>query len=257
MILHFSFFIKKMLYKNDFGMPWQCLQRVMGDLLRQTEQQHLRQLSRENDSPEENLIAWGQRFLPDYFKQKPSRMHVWLAQQLDNKFVKRGVKLNVLAPRGSAKSTLGTLAYPLREALEKREPYIWIISDTMSQAHTHLDNIKVELTENSELANAYPEAFGKGNVWRSSGIVLRNGVAIEAYGTGQRLRGRRRREHRPSLIICDDLQNDDHITSMTSRDHSRSWFHGTLMKAGNAKTNVVNLATALHIEAIGLDIRKK
>ena len=246
-----------MLYKNDFGLPWQCLQRVMGDLLRQTEQQHLRRLARESNSPAENLIAWGQRFLPGHFKQKPSRMHVWLAQQLDNKFVKRGVKLNVLAPRGSAKSTLGTLAYPLREALEKREPYIWIISDTMSQAHTHLDNIKIELTENSELANAYPDTFGKGNVWRSSGIVLRNGVAIEAYGTGQRLRGRRRREHRPSLIICDDLQNDDHITSMASRDHSRSWFHGTLMKAGNAKTNVVNLATALHVEAIGLELTRQ
>ena len=246
-----------MLYKNDFGLPWQCLQRVMSDLLRQTEQQHLRRLSREDDSPSENLIAWGQRFLPGHFKQKPSRMHVWLAEQLDNKFVKRGVKLNVLAPRGSAKSTLGTLAYPLREALEKREPYIWIISDTMSQAHTHLDNIKIELTENSELANHYPEAFGKGNVWRSSGIVLRNGVAVEAYGTGQRLRGRRRREHRPSLIICDDLQNDDHITSMASRDHSRSWFQGTLMKAGNTKTNVVNLATALHVEAIGLELTRQ
>ena len=246
-----------MLYKNDFGLPWQCLRRVLDDLLRQTTRQHLRRLSRENNSPSENLIAWGQRFLPGHFKQKPSRMHVWLAQQLDEKFVKRGVKLNVLAPRGSAKSTLGTLAYPLREALEKREPYIWVISDTMSQAHTHLDNIKTELTENTDIASHYPEAFGKGSVWRSSGIVLRNGVAIEAYGTGQRLRGRRRREHRPSLIICDDLQNDDHITSMASRDHARSWFQGTLMKAGNAKTNVVNLATALHQDAIGLELTRQ
>ena len=50
-----------------------------------------------------------------------------------------GAKLNVLAPRGAAKSTIAALAYPLREALEQREPYIWILSDTRHQAHAHHD----------------------------------------------------------------------------------------------------------------------
>ncbi|GHV09627.1 hypothetical protein AGMMS50229_20090 [Campylobacterota bacterium] len=165
--------------------------------------------------------------------------------------------MNILAPRGSAKSTIGTLAYPLREALHGKEPYIWIISDTRSQAYTHLDNIKNELTENGKIRETYPEAFGKGPVWRSGGIMLRNGTVIEAYGTGQRLRGRRHREHRPSLIICDDLQNDGHIISATVREHSGSWFHGSVMKAGNNKTNVLNLATALHREAIGFELTER
>ncbi len=246
-----------MIYKNDFGIGWQQMAGMMRLLLSQTERTHQKRLERESNAVSQNLIDWGRRFLPEHFRMPPSRMHRWLAEQFDTTFPNRGVKLNVLAPRGSAKSTLGTLAYPLREALEKREPYIWIISDTMSQAHAHLDNIKTELIVNDEIAKAYPEAFGKGNVWRSSGIVLRNGVTVEAYGTGQRLRGRRRREHRPTLIICDDLQNDDHITSIAARDHSRNWFHGTLMKAGNVKSNVVNLATALHREAIGLELTRR
>ena len=110
--------------------------------------------------------------------------------------------------------------------------------------------------ENRRLAEDFPEVVGRGLVWRGNSIVLRNGVTIEAFGTGQRIRGRRRREHRPTLIVCDDLQNDGHIGSAVQREHSRSWFHGTLMKAGTARTNVVNLATALHRECLAMELHR-
>lgn len=203
-----------------------------------------------------NLLKWMRTFLPGHSVKPPSKMHEWLGNEVDSFRNSRGRKLNVLAPRGAAKSTIGTLAYPLREALEGRERYIWIVSDTMSQAHSHLENIKNEIGENPLIAKAYRESAGQGPVWRAGSIVLRNGVAIEAYGTGQRLRGRRRREHRPSLIVCDDLQNDNHIISAVARDRSRSWFHGTLLKVGNNDTNIINLATALHREAIALELRE-
>ena len=86
--------------------------------------------------------------------------------------------------------------------------------------------------------------------------MLRNGVTIEAFGTGQRIRGRRRRQHRPTLIVCDDLQNDGHIRSPSQREHSRDWFHGALLKAGTARTNVVNLATALHRDALAMQLHR-
>jgi hypothetical protein len=165
-------------------------------------------------------------------------------------------KLNILAPRGAAKSTLGTLAFVLKAALEKREPYIWIVSDTKHQACAHLENIKSELVENDSLARRYPDAAAVGPTWRQNRITLRNGVTIEAFGTGQRIRGRRRREHRPSLIVCDDLQNDSHILSHTQRQRSRSWFHGTLLKAGAPNTTVVNLATALHRDALAMQLHR-
>ncbi len=75
-------------------------------------------------------------------------MHRWLAGKLDAMRIARGTKLNLLGPRGGAKSTIGTLAFPLREAVEGREPYIWIVSDTKHQACAHLENIKTELLEN-------------------------------------------------------------------------------------------------------------
>lgn len=201
-----------------------------------------------------DLLAWGQKYLGEHFTRPPSRMHRWLSRQLDRMACARGTKLNVLGPRGGAKSTVASLAYVLRTAVEAQEPYIWIVSDTKHQACAHLENIKAELLDNPRLAADYPDAVGKGPVWRAGGIVLRNGTAIEAFGTGVRVRGRRRRANRPTLIVCDDLQNDGHILSALQRERSRTWFHGTLLKAGTARTNIVNLATALHREALAMEL---
>lgn len=203
------------------------------------------------------LLEWGRMFLPGYFRLPPSRMHRWLSVELDRLDATRGAKLNVLGPRGSAKSTLGTLAYVLRCAVEEREPYIWIVSDTIGQACAHLSHVKAELESNELLAAYYSRATGKGKVWRKDAIELRNGVVVEAYSTGQQLRGRRRRQYRPSLIVCDDLQNDAQTTSALQRSKSRDWFHGALMKAGDGDTNVVNFATALHREALAMELHRQ
>ncbi len=200
------------------------------------------------------LLDWARLHLPEHFLLPPSLMHRWLGARLDAMDRARGSKLNVLAPRGSAKSTLATLAYVLRCAVSGAEPYIWIVSDTRQQACLHLANLKLELLDSPQLARAYPGAVGRGPVWRASAIELSNGVRIEAFGTGQRIRGRRHRAARPSLIVCDDLENDSHIESARQRERSRTWFHGALMKAGTPRTNVVNLATALHREALAVQL---
>jgi len=202
------------------------------------------------------LLAWANKYLPEHFALPPSEMHRWLGKHLDKMTQVRGAKLNVLGPRGGAKSTIGTLAFPLRAAVERTEPYIWIVSDTKDQARAHLENIKTELLANPQLAAGFPQSVGRGPVWRSGSITLRNGVTIEAFGTGQQIRGRRRGPNRPTLVVCDDLQNDRHIRSALQREHSRQWFHGALLKAGTPQTNVVNLATALHREAIAMELHE-
>ncbi len=199
-------------------------------------------------------VEWGRRFLPDHFCRKPSQMHVWLNERLKDYHRKRGTRINVIGPRGGAKSTIGAMCYVLRAALEGWEPYIWIISDTSSQAETHLKNVKEELESNQRLARAYPESWGTGAVWKADSITLRNGTVIESFGTGQSLRGRRKGKSRPSLIVCDDIENDSHIESARQRELSRTWFQTVLMNAGNKETNVLSLATALHRDALAMQL---
>ncbi len=199
------------------------------------------------------LLKWGRRYLPQHFATPPSKMHLWLEQHLDTLHQQRGTKLNVIGPRGGAKSTIASLAYVLRVALQGWEPYIWIISDTESQALQHLHNVKKELRENPRIAQDYATVL-EGSDYTARKIRLAPGTVIEAYGTGQRLRGRRSGAHRPSLIVCDDLQNDGHMQSASMREKSSGWFHGSLTKAGDKDTNILNLATALHRDALAMQL---
>lgn len=203
-----------------------------------------------------DLLTWSRHYLPDHFTKPPSPMHRWLAEELDLLASNRGRKINLVGPRGHAKTTIATLAYVLRRAVEGGEPYIWIVSDTARQAQMHLDNVRSELADNDELAAAYPRVAGAGQKWSAARVRLANGTRIESYGTGQRIRGKRSGAHRPTLIVCDDLQNDSHIASAAQRDASRAWFHGTLLRAGTGRTNVVNLATALHRDALAMELTR-
>ena len=239
----------------DKQMPRKALARVFSRLTESVAERLGEATISSPDLPTSTL-AWGRRYLAGHFRCAPSAMHLWLEEQLDSFGENRGSKLNAIGPRGGAKSTIGTLCYVLRAAVEGWEPYIWIVSDTKNQAQTHLENIKIELEENELLAQDYPKACGRGPRWRATAIELRNGTVIESFGTGQRLRGRRRREHRPTLIVCDDLQNDGHMASAALRESSRHWFHGTLLKAGTKRTNLINLATALHRDALAMQLHQ-
>ena len=243
-------------HASDRPISKKAASSVVGQLKKAVAADHRRARRLLGEQCASNLLDWGRKYLPDHFRLPPSNMHRWLAEQLDAAHRARGTKINVLGPRGGAKSTIGALALPLRAAVECWENYIWIVSDTKHQACAHLENIKSELLDNHRLSKDFPKAVGRGLVWRGNSIVLRNGATIEAFGTGQRIRGRRRREHRPTLIVCDDLQNDGHIRSALQREHSRDWFHGALLNAGTARTNVVNLATALHRDALAMQLHR-
>jgi predicted phage terminase large subunit-like protein len=241
---------------TKFKLPPENAQQIFGGW-RRVRAHHIAQaVARRRSYPLQSTLDWGRHYLPHHFVKPASAMHLWLGDQLDRFQRVRGLKVNLIGPRGSAKSTIATLCYVLRAALEGWEPYIWIVSDTKEQAHTHLENVKWELTDNELLAGAYPDAVGEGRHWRARSIELANGMMIESYGTLQRIRGRRRRSERPTLIVCDDLQNDGHMDSADLRDTSRQWFHGTLLNAGTSQTNIINLATALHREALALELHE-
>lgn len=199
-------------------------------------------------------LSWSKKYLAHYFTKPSSAMHEWLAAETHAARKSRGTILNVIGPRGGAKSTIGTTANALRCAVEGTEPLVWLISETGTQAEEFLSQIREELENNKDLARDYPEACGKGKVWRANKIELRNGVVIAALSKGTKLRGRRNRQHRPSLVIVDDLQSDAAMTSDEARTKDWAWVTGALLKAGNRQTNYIFLATAIHREAVSFKL---
>lgn len=193
---------------------------------------------------------WNRKFLPHYFaKFEPADFHHRFDADLDRLHTRRASKLSYIAPRGGAKSTWNTLAYPLRCALEGWEPYTLILSDSSDQANQLLGHIKKELESNELLAAVYPDAVGPGPEWNESRIRLKNGCLIEALGAGKKARGRRNRSARPSLIIFDDIQSNEDITSPTLRARAWAWATREVIPAGDESTNYISVGSALHAEA--------
>jgi predicted phage terminase large subunit-like protein len=203
-----------------------------------------------------DLNGWARHYLADYFTLPNSRFHDWLANHLHTLHGRRGSRMALVAPRGSAKSTWVSLVYPLWAAVHNQEPYILLISDSQGQARLLLEAIKRELEDNPLLAEAYPHAVGPGRPWGRDRLRLANGVVIEALGAGAKIRGRRNRAERPSLIIVDDPENDSHVTSAVQRERTWSWFNRAVINSGTPLTNILVLGTALQRDCLVLRLSR-
>ncbi|MCI0703575.1 MAG: hypothetical protein L0241_21045 [Planctomycetia bacterium] len=202
------------------------------------------------DRPTGFGLDWVRMYLPHYFTSDPADFHGELFDRLRELHLRREAKEAVIAPREGAKSTVVTLAYVLHCALERHEPFTLILSDSAGQAHDQLRHIRHELETNSAIAADYPSGAGEGAVWRQNRIELRNGAVIAALGTGGRIRGRRSRQARPSLIVFDDCENNDSIASPVMRERAWRWATREVIPAGTAGTNFLSVGSALHREAI-------
>jgi predicted phage terminase large subunit-like protein len=201
-------------------------------------------------------LEWNRRFLPRYFTDEPAGFHHWLSGHLAELHTRRGSRTALIAPRESAKSTFITLAYALRCALEAHEPYILLLSDSGDQANKFLLDLRAELDGNEQLAAVYPAACGPGaGEWREGAVRLKNGVLLESLGRGAKIRGRRNRSARPSLVILDDVQSNRDIISPTERRRAWDWFTREVIPAGTDRTNFISVGTALHREAVAVQCR--
>lgn len=176
-------------------------------------------------------------------------MHEDLFKELEET-IQNGIPDNIVdaAPRGNAKSTLVSFALVLWCALYRKKHYIIIVSDTASQADDFLINIKTELEENEYILSDFGRQ--EGHVWTNSDIVTVGDVRVQALGTGKRIRGRRYKQWRPDLIICDDLENDENVASPEQRKKDESWFLRALSKAGDERTDKVVIGTILHYDSL-------
>lgn len=200
---------------------------------------------------------WNRRFLPGYFGRfAAADFHAILDRDLHQLHERRSTKIAYIAPRGGAKSTWATLAYPLRAAVELWEPYTLILSDSAGQANELLRHIRAELESNEHLAAVYPDACGVGPEWNQNRIRLRNGAVIEALGTGSKIRGRRNRSERPSLVIFDDVQSNEDIISAASRERAWAWATREVIPAGDERTTFLSVGSAIHREAVSVGLGK-
>lgn len=192
-------------------------------------------------------------YFPHYVKHGEAELHTHLYDRLpeivDNG---HGDHEAIAAPRGNAKSTLVTQIFVIWCIVTGRKHYPVIVMDALDQALPMLESIKAELEFNPRLMMDFPDATGPGRVWQTGSIVTKNDVKVQVFGSGKRMRGLRHGPHRPDLVICDDLENDENVRSPDQRDKLQSWLTKTVLSLGPAddSMDVIIIGTILHYDSV-------
>lgn len=194
---------------------------------------------------------WLCKHLDHYLTNGVSRMHKEMVGTLGTLAERRGQQINRMAPRGFAKSTLVSKAYPLWAALEGVEPFTLLLSDTSNQAITFLKAIKREVESNDSLKGHYKQVCRPGAEWKNDRITLPNGCMIAAVGAGGRIRGLTNNNRRPTLVVIDDANKREDAYSPTMRERTLDWLLRDVMPVGEpGHTNFVCVGTPIHREAV-------
>lgn len=163
-------------------------------------------------------------------------------------------KNTVEAYRGGAKTTLyARLLYLWLSAIRGKKRNAVTIGATRPLAKKTLEFIKNEL-ENNELLIADFE-IKRSEKWTEDEIVFyASGVKfrLQVYGAGTKIRGENWLGHRPDLIVCDDIENDENVQSKAQRDKLESWFKKAILKLpkrGGAY-NIVFIGTKIHHDSL-------
>jgi predicted phage terminase large subunit-like protein len=192
-------------------------------------------------------------YFPHYCRYGDSVLHAWLDGTLpaivDNP---DGQRLACAAPRGETKSTIVALIFVLWCLATGRKRYVILVADAFEQAAALLEAVKAELEANPRLAMDFPKAVGLGRVWNVGVAITATDAKIQAFGSGKRMRGLRHGPHRPDLVICDDLENDENVKSPEQRDKLQDWLQKTVLSLGEAgdTMDVILVGTVLHYDSV-------
>lgn len=180
--------------------------------------------------------AFCEYYLKDSFPSPwSSTFHDWLIHKLEDvtlQMSKEETRNVVAAPRGHAKSTLVSFAYPLWCICYNYKKFILIISATGAVAKEFLLNIRTELEFNELIREDFGELKDESGLWNNSEVLTKNKVFLTSKGAGTQIRGLNFNHTRPDLVIVDDLETAESVASPTQNADLHKWFNSDLMPVG-------------------------
>lgn len=164
----------------------------------------------------------------------------------------------IVAFRGSAKSTIMTMSYPLWAVLGKmQKKCVVIISQTQQQVRSHFANLKRELEANELLKADLGPFQEESDEWGSYSIVIpRFNARLVAVSSEQSIRGIRHGAYRPDLIICDDVEDINAIKTKEGRDKIYEWLTGEINPLGDTGTKIIIVGNLLHEDSLLMRLKK-
>lgn len=157
----------------------------------------------------------------------------------------------ISAFRNCGKSVIMNLSYVLWSILGlHNKKFILIVSQTQEQAKQHFANLKKELETNMLLKKDLGP-FEQDLTWNTGAIIIpKYNAKIMVCSTEQSIRGIRYNEHRPDLLILDDIEDSNSVKTKESRDKTYYWFDSEMTPIGDKNTKIIILGNILHKDSM-------
>lgn len=194
-------------------------------------------------------------YFAHYMEYRFAPFHLEMFQLSENEKIKT---LVITAARGTAKSTIMNMSLTIWSILGKpQKKFVIILSQTQAKARQHFINLRKELEDNSLLRSdlgPFKEDHGE---WSTSLVIPKYDARITFASTEQSIRGIRHKQHRPDLIIADDLEDNDSVKTLDGRNKTHEWLTKDIIPAGDKNTQLVVIGTLLHEDSILVRLKKE
>lgn len=171
-----------------------------------------------------------------------------------------GIRLAAIAGfRESAKTTIMAESLALWAVTGKlQKKFILILSQNIQKAQHILLNIRDKLERSKLLREDLGPFKQEPNQWNLDTIVIPKFDARIMIGSvGQSLRGFKHNQHRPDLIILDDVEDIESVKTKEGRDRPWDWFLREVKPGGTDTTKIIILGNMLHEDSFMRRIERK
>lgn len=206
------------------------------------------------DNDEEKVykcLLWGRFFLDSYFRDTSPDFHL----DLINRFFSKKNEY-IACPRGFAKTTITQLCIAFSVA-NRMDEFIVLIEKSFTEASEVLFAVRDEFANNNAIKVVYGNMIKSDKSGKESdkakdtqGDVLINGVRLRAKGFNSPIRGLKSKEWRPTRIVLDDIESDDHIHNLEQRQKYLDNFLKGVLPALEIGRNIKMFGTILHNDSL-------
>jgi predicted phage terminase large subunit-like protein len=93
--------------------------------------------------------------------------------------------------------------------------------------------------------------------WSEEKFTTTTGITVQAKSTGGSFRGTRVGPQRPDLIICDDIEKDEHVESPEGRRKLEHWLRRVVMPALAPDGQLVVVGSIIHYDSLLANLRDR
>jgi hypothetical protein len=169
-------------------------------------------------------------------------------------FLKDSSNGAIAAPRGSGKSTIAGLVFTSWSIVNKKESYIVYVSQNHAKTVQFITPLRDCFRNNERLHFVYGDLTPQ-NTKDDEGrdredCIDINGIRIEAVSFEKNLRGFKFKSFRPSLIIGDDIEEDERVMNPEIRKKDEDKLNKVIIPALSVNGRFKMIGTILHGQSL-------